>query len=545
MQRIRLPFVRVVVLSTVLTSLGCAPAADEATPLGAEVQVEGGTISGLVHDSGLKTWHQIPYAAPPMGDLRWRPPQPVVRWEGLRSATTPGPACQQLPGEEGGFYTSELGAVSEDCLTLNVWSEAKTADERRPVMYWIHGGALVTGSGSDYDGTLLASKGVVLVTVNYRLGPFGFFTHPELTEEGGGRSGNQGLLDQIAGLHWVRDNIAQFGGDPDNVTIFGESAGSHSVSLVQASPLAKGLFHRAIGQSGGSFHPMTWLAEATSYKASSHDLNAPFAAAVAEAGNLADASLASLRKASVESILATAPLHQQYDDLAVVDGFALPNEVAAIFAAGQQSDVPTLTGSNKDEGSAFGFYFEPIFGKGIAGRDTYASVTFPEMSADVVAATWPASNDEEGSVAFQHLFADGVFTYPQRMWARGMATVSSPAYLYYFTWEPPVSTPGLGSFHAAEIPYIFDQYGTFGIEATDADRAFADLMSDIWVRFATTGNPNGEGLPEWPAFTAENEAYMELGPEIRVGENLRMEQVQAIHDAFTARRTQADAASGG
>ena len=250
----------------------------ETPPLAIEVTTTAGKVQGTITDAGLKVWQGIPYAAPPIGDLRWQPPQPAIAWDGVLDASEPGPICIQDPDPPGTFYAQPPQPMNEDCLTLNIWSGAEIAGEARPVMFWIHGGALVNGSGDFYPGDTLAGKGVVLVTINYRLNAFGFMAHPELTAESSdGVSGNQGLLDQIAALRWVRDNIANFGGDPNNVTIFGESAGSASVSLVQASPLAKGLFHRAIGQSGGVFQPMVRLSESTAHAKSAETVGQEFA----------------------------------------------------------------------------------------------------------------------------------------------------------------------------------------------------------------------------------------------------------------------------
>jgi para-nitrobenzyl esterase len=494
------------------------------------VNVTGGEIEGRLTDSGLRLWQGIPFAAPPVGELRWRPPQPVLDWDGVLATTEPGPICMQLPGLEGGFYSEELGEMSEDCLTLNVWAPRESTQARLPVLYWIHGGGLTGGAGSRYDGETLVPKGVVLVTVNYRLGGLGFLAHPELSAESGGVSGNQGLLDQIAGLTWVRDNIASFGGDSSNVTIFGESAGALSVSLVQASPLAKGLFHRAIGESGGSFQPMTYLKRATAYSESAEALG------VKLAETLEVADLEGLRGADAEAVLAAFSILAPYDKLAIVDGRAIPKEVRDIFAAGEQANVPVMIGSNADEGTTFLPYFQPAFGSGLEGLRAYANNMLPEV-VDEVAQVWPAADDSEADISFGHLFADVLFTYPQRAWARGQESVSSPAYLYYFTWKPPIpDSERYGAFHAADVPYVFGSLEMFGAQPTDADQKFSETISDLWVRFARTGNPNGDGFPEWQPYTPDNEVYMELGEEIGAGTDLRLPQVELIDRAFEQRR---------
>jgi len=511
------------------------PAFTQGFRVGTHIKVTGGTIRGEAMDDGLRAWQGVPFAAPPVGDLRWRAPQPVVPWDGVLDTTEPSASSIQAAGLPGGFYSRPLGEVSEDCLYLNVWSRAKSTDDKLPVMYWIHGGGLTAGSGTGYDGAFLTKKGVVLVTVNYRLGALGFLSHSELSaEDPNGVSGNQGIADQIAGLEWVRDNIAQFGGDPDNVTIFGESAGSLSVSMVHASPLAKGLFHRAIGESGGAFQPMTHRTEARSYSPSAEEIGDQFAK-ILLGSDASGSVLDKLRALPAERILA-AQAAIPYDRLGIIDGRVIHKEIAQIFIDGEQADVPLLTGSNGDEGTTFLPYFQPAFGKGVKGFKTYSAITLPE-TAEEITKVYPASNDAEADLSFGHLFADVLFTYPQRVWAAGMGSVKSPAYLYHFTWEPPVKdTKKYGSFHAAEIGYIFGSLDLWDAKPTKADEEFSKTISDIWVQFAHTGNPNVNGLPEWKPFTAENQAYMELGKKITPKTNLRMAEIGLIDEAFKKRR---------
>lgn len=529
-----------------LALVSCQAPASDVLEIGPEIVVTGGEIRGRSTGSGLHVYEGIPFAQAPIGALRWAPPQPVDDWDGVFDATSPGPTCAQSPGPEGGFYSQELGETSEDCLTLNVWTGAESTAELRPVMYWIHGGGLTAGSGSQYTGDVLASKGIVLVTINYRLGPFGFFAHPELSAENEGASGNQGLRDQIAGLEWVRDNIASFGGDPGNVTIFGESAGALSVSLVQASPLAQGLFHKAIGQSGGSFQPMTRLAQATGYSRSAEALGVELGTAVlAENGDEVAATLADLRAVPTDDVLSTFLRFNNYDRMAIVDGEVIPEDVATIFARGQQADVPVMIGSNADEGTTFLPYFQPGFGKGREGLENYIRATLPEVEQSALE-VYTAEDDQAADIAFGHVFADVLFTYPQRMWARGMSTVSSPAYLYYFTWEPPVENRRYGAFHAADIGYVFGDLELFGATPTQADRDFSETISDLWTRFATTGDPNGDEIEGWLPYSSDNEAYYELGEDSGPHSHLRMEQIQVIDQAFEERRevTTGSAATG-
>ena len=506
-------------------------------PIVAELAVTGGMVRGVVAEHGLKQYHGIPYAAAPTGERRWAAPQPVQPWTDVRDASQPSPACMQPEGVGGELYGQTGFAMSEDCLTLNVWTRATHVGEGLPVMVWIHGGGLTTGTGSLYPGEQLTAKGVVLVTINYRLGPFGFLAHPALSLEEHGVSGNQGLRDQIAALHWVRDNITAFGGDAGNVTIFGESAGSRSTSLLQASPLARGLFHRVIGQSGSAFKPMWLRDQATSYAASAETIGIRFVLALA--GENSDPTFADLRTVPAQAILETFQSHPDFsntESLAIVDGEVIPEEVAAIFAAGKQADVPVLIGTNSDEGSAFVPMLAPLFGKGAAGFGTYVQVALPE-AAGQVAELYPASNEQEAERFWSDFFGDATFGYPIRAWARGMENVTSDAYLYWFTWWPPVADrEQLRAFHAAEIGYVFGNLSLFNAAPADEDRDLSDLMARIWVQFAKTGNPNGPGLPEWPAYTRGNEAYMEIGKDTGAKSHLRMAQMALVERALSERR---------
>ena len=543
---VRSKWAATVALGALWLTHGCGQeqAAEESAPVepppvavGAEVAVTGGVVRGVIGEDGLKQYHGIPYAAPPVGDLRWAPTAPLAPWEGVRDASAPGPACVQPQGQGGEFYGRSGFEMGEDCLTVNVWTRAEHEDDALPVMVWIHGGALVTGSSDEYRGELLTSKGVVLVTANYRLGAFGFVAHPELSaENAAGVSGNQGLRDQIAALEWVRDNAERFGGDPGNVTIFGESAGSLSMSLLQASPLARGLFHRVIGQSGAAFHPMAFRDRATSYAGTGEALGEQFAAALA--GEAGEASLAAMRQMPAETVLEVFhadPAFSNYDTLAIVDGEVIPDEVATIFAEGRQADVPAMVGSNADEGTPFLEFFTPLFGEGAQGLTAYAEATLG--GTEGFDTLYPGSDDAEAERSWIDLFGDVLFAYPSRIWVRSMENVTSDAYLYWFTWQPPVEQQEqFRAFHAAEIGYVFGNVDLFGAVPTDADHAFSDVMATIWTQFAKTGNPNGEGLPEWPAYTRDNEAYMELGVDTGAKSNLRLEQMALIEQAWAQRR---------
>ena len=480
-----------------------------------------------------------------MDELRWAPPAPVVPWDGVRDASKPGPECIQRGSRGQSFYAPPPERLnveqSEDCLTLNIWTKAATRDEARPVMLWIHGGGLVNGSGSMRSGRHLAEYGAVVVSLNYRLGRFGFFSHPELTAEHPKRvSGNQAIRDQIQALEWVRENVAAFGGDPGNVTILGESAGGTSVSNLQASPLARGLFHRAIGQSGAGFHPMRDRKRDQSFAISGESLGLKFAAALA--GDGGDASLAALRElpaARIREVSKSKPGFLVYEYLAIVDGDVLVEDVGTTFAAGRQIDVPTLVGSTSDEGSV-PVLDEPLLtnalGTGVKGIQNFAAARLPEVKDELVA-SYPATSDEQAMQSWVELLTDLNFTYPMRAWARGMGNVESDVYLYWFTWPPPVPEAArYGAFHGAFQMYLLGELEAFKAVPTEADRKFSAMLAETWVRFARNGDPNGGSLPEWPAFTAENEAYMELGPTLQGGDHLRMQQIELIAKAWANRR---------
>ena len=526
----------------ILVSFGSLVAAcsHETDSLGVQVTVSAGQLSGVRLADGLKQYFHIPYAKAPLGELRWRPPQPVEPWAGVRDASKAGPACMQVPAQEGEFFGEPLNqGMDEDCLHLNIWSRAKSADDKLPVMVWIHGGALITGEGAAYPGFELTKKGIVLVTINYRLGLFGYLAHEELSaEHPRGVSGNQGVRDQIQALAWVRDNISAFGGDPNNVTIFGESAGSWSVSLLQASPMAKGLFHKAIGQSGGLFRPLWRRDKAQTFAPAAETVGAQVAVSIA--GNNGDASIAALRKIPAERIIAAVqadPSLNNFEAMPIVDGEVIPRELEQIFASGEQADVPVLVGSNADESTAFMPYFEPMYGEAEQGFENYLAVQLPEVK-DQVATTYPIAAYGDLNERWAAVDTDVNFTYPMRVWARHMQNVQSPAYLYFFTWHPPIAQrASYKAFHAAEIGYVFGDLTLWDAEPVAADVSFSDVMMNIWTTFAKTGNPNIADLPPWPAFTAENEQYMELGPVLRNGSKLRMAQIQLVEQAWAARRS--------
>jgi para-nitrobenzyl esterase len=472
-------------------------------PLGAAmtdpVTVNTGRVSSVAGiNPDVRVFEGVPYAAPPVGDLRWRAPKPAVAWDGVRESKFAA-NCMQRAANGGGFPPNagirpEPG-MNEDCLYLNVYTAARSAKEKHPVMVWIHGGALTSGAGGIYNGEGLAAKGAVVVTINYRLGVFGYFAHPELSKESGhNASGNYGFLDQITALEWVRKNIAQFGGDPKRVTIFGESAGSWSVNYLLISPLAKGLFQRAIGESSAEFAPTRRLADA-------EQAGVKFAAAIKAT------SLADLRGIPAET-LNKAP--NGYG-APVVDGYVLPDEVQAIFAQGKQNDVPTLVGGNKDEGT--------IFTPATANAASFKRVAERfAPNAEKLLAIYPFQTDEEAHAAQARQFGDQNVGWEMRIWARMQAkTGKSKAYLYYFSHLPPTIPANLGVQHGAEIAYVLDYPNHQNANKTpwtDYDRKLADTVSSYWYNFAATGDPNGQALPKWPVYRLKDDLAMELGDKI-------------------------------
>jgi para-nitrobenzyl esterase len=490
----------------VATCLAIAPQAVTANTdaVADTVKVEQGLLSGTTgNQAGVRAFRGVPFAAPPVGELRWKAPQAPALWKETREAKEFSPVCWQSPYPDmARLYQSELPARSEDCLYLNIWTPARTAMEHLPVMVWIHGGAFTRGSGSSrsYDGEILARKGAVVVTINYRLGMFGFFAHPELTAESEHHaSGNYALLDQIAALQWVKKNIGAFGGDSSRVTIFGESAGSWAVNVLMASPLAKGLFQRAIGESGGSFAPMKSLAEAEKSGAS-----------LAGSMGIMQDVLKTLRGKSAEELLKAT---DNQPARAIVDGYVLPQDVYTIFAQGKQNDVPLLVGNNADEGTALapqGAYVKAE--QFIAGAHT----RFGSL-ADEFLKIYPAGSDEEAVKSFYAAFRDQQFEWEMRTWARlETKTGHHAACLYYFSRVPPgPQSKVLGAFHAADIAYVFGNF-VWPFPWEETDKKLSDAMTSYWVNFATSGDPNGHGLTKWPVYNPGEDQLLELGNQIGV-----------------------------
>lgn len=469
--------------------------------LPAELAIDSGRIRGTTGTSDdIRLFAGIPFAASPVGENRWRAPQPVEPWVGVRDATEFSPRCMQ-----GGFGPPGVNAppTSEDCLYLNVWTAAASGAERRPVMLWIYGGGFTSGSGSEprYQGDGLARKGAVVVTFNYRLGGFGFFAHSDLRSESMHKvSGNYGMLDALAALDWIQRNIDNFGGDPSNVTVFGESAGANMTAALIASPVAKGLFHRAIEQSGSYMGLFGIGPTAALEQAEEAGLN--------QMRELGANSIADLRSRQADELL-----RGIRSSGIVVDGYLLTEDLSLTFMRGEQNKIDLLIGSNKDEGTFFQF----------GGPPTADSVTSQALQrygehADEFLALYPAGNDEQAGESSLKSFSD-IAAWHMRGSAAVQAKLGSNAYVYYFTRVPPTAPgrPSRGATHVAEVPYMFDKL-LDGTPWTETDRQLADAMSSYWVNFARTGNPNGGSLPKWPAYGNDS-----FGPVMVLGDEIRAE----------------------
>jgi para-nitrobenzyl esterase len=488
-----------------------------------KITTESGAISGM-SEAGVTVYKGVPFAAPPVGDLRWRPPVPVETWTGIRKADAFAPACMQtgvsMPGET-------PPAVSEDCLYLNLWTpDAKTkpAHDLLPVIVWIYGGGYINGSASMplYWGDRLARKGVVVVTIAYRLGPLGFLALPELTRESPHHSsGNYGLMDQVAALEWIQRNIAAFGGDPKNVTIAGQSSGSISVSILMASPSAKGLFQRAIGESGGLFEP---LQLAPKYLLANAERDGEKFAA-----SLGAPSLQELRRLPAIKLTGNAGgiVHP------VIEPYVLPVSPYEAFTSGQQNDVPLLLGSNADEARSL----TDVTQVKAATFDSDLEHSFGALPPPLVAA-YPHATDQEAKQARLNLERDLRFGWDMWAWARLQAgTGHSSVYYYSFTQKPPFPTSsiyeGWGASHYAELWYVFDHLDQEPWHWSAADRKVAEEISSYWVNFAKSGNPNGPGLPTWPAFTNIDSKVQYLGDPVTVGGAASISSLQVFDAVYT------------
>lgn len=510
----------------------------------APVRTQAGLVQGTVVD-GIRVYKGIPFAAPPLGELRWAPPLPPNAWKGVKKTVAYTPACMQNV-----VVNKALGLdpvpVSEDCLYLNVWTPAKSSRERLPVMVWIYGGGFTIGGTSmpQYDGVNLAKKGVVYVSIAYRLGPLGFLADSELSKEQGGHSGNYGMLDQIAGLKWVKRNIAAFGGNPDKVTIFGESAGGISVSMLCASPLAKGLFEGAISESGGSFAPAREDGDAGE--------NVPTLAQAEKTGaaflsKLGVSSIADGRKISAADIYKNVGAGMGGGWWPNFDGYVLLGDQYELYQRGKYNDTPILVGTNADEGALF-----------VASTDMQkykASVDagYGEFAHNILAA-YPDTSETQALHSARDLARDSTFAWSTWSWARLQnSSGGDKVFVYYFNHRP--NYPDLPQFkswgpaHGSEISFVFGNF-TKGMPPTPQDKKVSAQLITYWTNFAKYGNPNGKGpsgsaLPEWPAFTNADPKVMELDDPSHAIPVPNLEKLKALDGYFAWRRKQASQQQSG
>lgn len=491
------------------------------------VRTQAGLVEG-VREADANVFRAIPYAQPPVGELRWRPPAPVERWNGVRMAQEAGVACMQ-PAMAAGPYNRGQQLMGEDCLTLDVTAPADARNA--PVMVWIHGGTLIWGTAHSpmYDGRAFAERGVVLVSINYRLGVLGYLAHPELSRESpDNTSGNYGLLDQVAALQWVRDNIAAFGGDPRNVTIFGESAGALSVEYLLASPNARGLFEKAIAQSGYLF-TMPELRSARYEEQSAEGIGAALATSLGASG------IDDLRALDAADLV-TRAAGAGYAPLGTIDGHVLPRQLIDTFERGEQAPVPLIAGFNSGEIRSLRFLLPPAADAETYVRDVRAR--YGDL-AETYLRLYPPRDIEQMQLAATR---DVVFGWAAERMVRNQAALGQPSYLYFFDHDyPSAAAADLTAFHASEVPFVF---GTF--ENTPAgwpviansveERAFSDAMLDYWTSFARDGRPSARQAPAWEAF-APGRAYMHLGAAPRPSMQL-LPGMFELHEQVACRRRQ-------
>jgi para-nitrobenzyl esterase len=480
------------------------------------VSIESGQISGVFVDKEIACYRGVPYAAPPVGNLRWRPPQSHPPWDGVRKCDTFGSAAVQFHGSEAG---------SEDCLFLNIWSKAEP-NEKRPVMVWIHGGGWINGRSHSpiYDGLHFAERGVVFVSINYRLGALGFLAHPDLSAESARKvSGNYGLMDQMKALQWIQKNIAVFGGDPKNVTVFGQSAGATSIYALIASPLTAGLFQKAILQStflnGKGFRH---LSKDTFAGPSAESV---YAKRVADfLGNEQD-PIATLRKMPAAEFATRLGI----DWMVAIDGLVLPDFPHRIYAAGKQNSVSTIAGTNRDEGTTF------VPGTALKSVDEFEGLIEEEFGdqSQLVLDLYGVDHVRKIRKALIDKATHGWFAQPTRDYVRSMAKQKNKAWLYQFVHKS-LTRPYMGASHGSEAPFVFNNVDQSKFVGDNA--AVSRAMIDYWVQFAESGDPNKEGLVEWPPFTEAGDQHLVIGREIKAESGLHKDASDVYDKVFSANR---------
>ena len=508
-----------------------------ATPVAAQdrptVTAPAGEVRGRL-EGDIRVFRGLPYAAPPTGPYRWRPPMPAPVWSGVKDAADFGPACiQPTPGAPH-IYSNSLGATSEDCLSLNIWSPQ--AAREAPVIVWIHGGSLVAGSSKEvyYDGAAWAQEGAVVVTINYRLGVLGYLAHPDLSAESPvGISGNYGLMDQIQALRWVQQNIAAFGGDPSNVTVAGESAGGLSVLYLMASPLTKGLFHKAIAQSA-------YMISAPELKTAAHGMPAAETAGATLARNLQAPSLRVLRGMNAQT-LTDSSVVAGFAPFGVVDGVVLPRQLVDTFDRGEQAPVPVLAGFNSGEIRSLRMLAPPV----PASAAEYERIIREKYGdlADDFLALYPSSDMGESILATTR---DALYGWTSERLVRSQTALGHPSFLYLFDHGyPAMDQAGLHAFHASELPYVF---GTLNntpplwpkVPDEQGERQLSSTMIDLWTRFARSGVPTS-GPEDWPAYGAQ-QSYVVFRNGVMPGSDLLPGMFELHEEAMCRRRAAGDVA---
>ncbi|MEQ8955971.1 MAG: carboxylesterase family protein, partial [Gammaproteobacteria bacterium] len=502
-----------------------------------QVNTQAGVYLGHGSDyaDGVSTFKGIAFAAPPVGDLRWQPPAPPIPFAGEQQADRIGAACWQAQNSDATIYARGNLHRSEDCLYLNVFSGAASASDRLPVMVWFHGGGNTAGHAAPliFDGSNLAARGAVIVTANYRLGPLGFLTHPALTAESPQQaSGNYGLLDQIAALGWVQQNIAAFGGDPDRVTIFGQSAGGTDVCLLMASPLTEGMISGVIGQSPGCVKLDATLED------SGHDRGLAYADNLGVSGSNA-AAVRALRAVPAETLIATSGGNIG----PVIDGWVIPAAPYELLQSGRQNRIPVMVGGLSDEFHGLQHTAPPITEQQF---DDYLEGAVGSAAA-TIKRNYQSSLARSALDARKDVMTDNGFLLDVRMWGRLVRERGNDAYVYFFSRSAPVFriyTPDnadltgnggqrlYGAYHSGELAYVFDNTDLVGLDWDGADHRLAGIMADYWVNFARSGDPNGPGLPQWPVYNPDTDVVQILDSEVQAAvhpRKTRLDQLESLY----------------
>ncbi|MEO1323598.1 MAG: carboxylesterase family protein [Pseudomonadota bacterium] len=529
---------------------------------------QGDITSGIdPNNSDILQINGIPFAGDTGGENRWRPPTPAPSWEGVRDGRAFGAECMQNRAGSGEFLNDLLNGMglnavqrhlatvalqsgpppeeSEDCLFLNVRTANIGGADLQPVMVWIHGGSHQSGAGSQsiYQANQLVENGVVLVTINYRLGPFGYLAHPALSaDDPRSVSGNYGLLDQVAALAWVRDNIDTFGGDPNNVTIFGESAGAQSVTEIMSTPLSAGLFHKAILQSGASSYNANGLTTAIEGRLTMHEAGVEFFTGLAPD----NPSAADLRALSAEEIVAHIPskMHLGGYGLPTVDGVVIPKLMGQAIGDGSIHNVPILAGYNADEATLFypsmqtPTVLAPEFPDALDARLVLLREIYGDADAEALINLYSLDDPETYRDGEMDMLGDDLFGVHMRYLARSNMASGMPSYLYHFTRVPPSKSQTIGAFHASEIFFVFGSHSPLA-GLTEEDAALTEAMGLYWTNFAKTGDPNGAGLTEWPVYDPQSDLWMTFNPSIEVAANVRKEKLDIMERALVSRVAQA------